>query len=90
VRFKKGKCVDPVVVTNDTLEITGYLDADWAADKVTRRSTSGIVVKTCGAAIFAKSKRQPIMAHSTVTAEIEALQVLVKEVIWLCAGRYGS
>jgi hypothetical protein len=83
LRFEKGKGLDPVVVTNDPLEITGYSDADWAADKVTRRSTSGIVVKMCGATILAKSKRQPIVADSTVAAEIIALQVLVKEAIWL-------
>jgi hypothetical protein len=70
-------------VKNDSLEITGFSDEEWAGDKLMRQSKSGVVVKMCGATILAKRKRQPVVADSTVAAEIIALQVLVKEAIWL-------
>jgi hypothetical protein len=41
LRFEKGMGLDPIVVTNDTLEIVGYSDADWAGDKVTRSLGGG-------------------------------------------------
>ena len=60
-----------------------YSDADFAGDKETRRSTSGMTILLCGASIVASSKRQPTVADSTVAAEIIALHGLVKEAIWL-------
>jgi hypothetical protein len=65
------------------LEPKCYSDADFAGDRETRRSTSGMTILLCGASIVASSKRQPTVADSTVAAEIIALQGLVKECIWL-------
>ena len=80
--FRKQHSLAPKIITNDEL-ISVYSDSDFAGDKETRRSTSGIVIMMCGAAIFASSRRQPVVADSTVAAEAIALYSLVKEVIWL-------
>ena len=80
--FTKQQSFVPKIITNDEL-VSGFSDADFAGDKETRRSTSGILITMCGAVIFASSKRQPIIADSTVAAEAIALYGLVKEIIWL-------
>ena len=83
MRYIKGSADYGLLYRKGKYELTGYCDADFAGDKETRRSTSGILITVCGAAIFASSKRQPIVADSTVAAETIALYSLVKEVMWL-------
>jgi hypothetical protein len=83
LRFKKDEGIEPKIVTNDPLELGCYSDADWAGDKATRRSTSGVAVIVCGGAVYVKSKRQPVVADSTVAAEVIALHTLIKEVMWI-------
>ena len=80
--FRKQSQLEPKIVTNNEL-VQCYSDADFAGDKETRRSTSGLVILVCGAAVFASSKRQPVVADSTVAAETIALHSLIKETIWL-------
>jgi hypothetical protein len=63
--------------------ITGYADADWAGDTVTRRSTSGFVFMLCSAAISWRTKLQASVALSTCEAELMALAASVQEAIWL-------
>ena len=65
----------------DTLE--AYVDADYAGDVETRRSTAGGVVTFCGTVIAWFSKLQRSVALSTAEAELMALCDQTKEVIWL-------
>jgi hypothetical protein len=67
----------------DNPELTGYSDADFAADVDTRRSTSGYVYMLNGAAISWKTKLQPSVSLSTCEAELIALAFCVQEGIWL-------
>ena len=67
-------------------KITGYSDSDFAAitkgdDK--RKSTSGYVFIKNNAAISWKSKRQPIIATSSMEAEYIALHTCSNEALWL-------
>jgi hypothetical protein len=63
--------------------LEGYSDSDFAGDAETRRSTSGVLVRLGGTAILSSSKRQPVVADSTVSAEVIAACSLAKEVIWV-------
>ena len=81
--FRKGEKFEPIIATNDELGTACYSDADFAGDKETRRSTTGIAIILCGATILASSKRQSVVADSTVAAETIALHSLVKEAVWL-------
>lgn len=47
--------------TNGSTEIKGYCDSDWAKDKETRKSTSGIAFTIDGTAFTWKSKLQSIV-----------------------------
>lgn len=58
-------------------------DADWANDKVDRRSFSGYVVMLAGTAISWSSKKQRTTALSTVEAEYLSMCHAAKEVLWL-------
>lgn len=48
--------------------LTGYSDADWAADLDERKSTTGYVFTLNGGAISWSSKKQPTIALSSTEA----------------------
>lgn len=63
--------------------LVGYSDADWANDKLDRKSTTGLLFKMAGAPITWRSKKQPTVAVSTAEAEYMGLSEAVKESLWL-------
>ncbi|PAL11902.1 hypothetical protein B8W92_11625, partial [Moraxella osloensis] len=65
------------------MNLVGYCDSDWAADKNDRKSVTGYVFMMAGAAITWKSKKQQTVALSSTEAEYMALGDAVKEVLWL-------
>ncbi|XP_062081168.1 secreted RxLR effector protein 161-like [Humulus lupulus] len=64
-----------------TLE--GFVDADYAASKDTRRSTTSYVFTTNGDCICWKSQQQSVVSLSTTEAEFMATTEAFKEAIWL-------
>jgi len=64
-------------------DLMGYSDADFAADKDTRRSTSGNIFLFKGAAVSWVSKLQGSVATSTTEAEYVSAGMAAKELIWL-------
>ncbi len=62
--------------------LVGYSDADWGADKETRRSRTGYLFKF-GGPISWKSCLQKMVATSTMNAEYLALHPAVQEGVWL-------
>ena len=65
------------------LELIGYSDADYAGDKSSSRSTSGILFTLNGTPITWTSKRQTLIALSSTESEYVALATACKEGIWL-------
>eukprot|EP00854_Cymbomonas_tetramitiformis_P034337 gene34337-biopygen26123 len=80
LRYLKGtvrecltlQCSSPVSRT-DKFVPTGYSDADHAADKVTRRSVTGSLVRLNGSTVMYSSRLQKTIALSTADAELVAL-----------------
>ena len=64
-------------------DLDGYADADWASNKLDRRSTTGYCFLLANGAISWKSKKQPTVALSSTEAELMALTHATKEGIWL-------
>jgi len=64
-------------------ELTGFCDADFAADRDNRRSTSAIIFLYGGAAVTWGSNLQPSVAASTTEAEHNAAAGAAKESVWL-------
>lgn len=57
-----------------------FVDADWAGDKLDRKSTTGYVIRLCGNVIYWKSRKQGSVTKSSTAAEYVALSELVSEV----------
>ena len=83
VRYLAGTTSYGIIYSGESVEFTGYSDADYAGDIDTRRSTTGYVFIMNGGAISWQSKRQPTVAASTSEAEYMAAAAAVKEGLWL-------
>ena len=68
-------------ITND--ELTGWVDADFAACKETRRSRTGYVFTLFGGAISWNAAQQKVVALSTAESEYIAACASAKEAVWL-------
>jgi hypothetical protein len=73
----------PTRRTPQSLHCLLYTDADFAADPVMRKSTSGLLFRVNGAPIMWRSKLQSIVAQSTCEAEFVAAACAVREGLWL-------
>jgi hypothetical protein len=65
------------------VDIHGFVDADWDGDLDRRRSTSGYVFNLFGGAISWMSKRQAVVALSTIESEYMTSTHASKEEVWL-------
>lgn len=68
---------------NASLQPYGFVDADFAGDSDTRRSTEGHVFFAGGGPISWASKRQETVALSTVEAEYMALTRATQQALWM-------
>ena len=66
-----------------SLKLQGYVDADFAGDIDSRKSTTGFVFTLGGTIISWASNLQKIVTLSTIEAEYVAATETGKEMIWL-------
>lgn len=67
----------------DPAVLEGYSDADWNVFSDDSKATSGYVFKIAGGAVSWKSKKQTILAQSTMESELFALATASEEASWL-------
>jgi phosphoribosyl-AMP cyclohydrolase len=84
-----GLCYQGRLGLEKVLDIHGFVDANWVGDLDRRRSTSGYVFNLFGGAISWMSKRQAVVALSTIEDEYMVATHASKEAVWLqrlCSG----
>ncbi|EDR06651.1 retrovirus-related pol polyprotein [Laccaria bicolor S238N-H82] len=73
ITYNRGGSLDPI----------GFVDADYAGDVDTRRSTSGYVFTIAGGPVSWSAKRQATVALSTTEAEYMALTHAAQQALWM-------
>jgi transposase InsO family protein len=68
---------------SDPIPLTAYADSDWAEDRETRKSISGVICKVFGGPVSWSSRKQNIVSTSTTESEFYALSEAVKETEWI-------
>lgn len=63
--------------------LIAYSDADWAEDRQTRKSISGMICLLYGGAISWTSRKQDLVSISSTESEYYALSETAREVQWL-------
>ena len=71
--YRQGGEVEPLT----------YLDANWGSNVNDRKSISGYVFQMAGRPISWQSKKQPMIALSSMEAEYMAESLVTQQVIWL-------
>lgn len=82
IKYIKGT-LDMGLLYRKTGVFEAYCDADFAGDKLTRKSTSGSVCMHASAAITWQSKRQQCIALSTTESEYVSAASAAKDIVWL-------
>ena len=70
-------------ILSEELRLIGYADADFENDESTRKSQTGYLYQLGGSTISWSSKKQSIVAQSTVEAKYVALAEDVRKLVWL-------
>lgn len=84
IKYLKGTKTLALTLKNDQSDqIVGYSDADWANDIRDRKSVTGYIFFYNGSPISWSSKKQKTPATSTCQAEYQALSAACAEAQWL-------
>eukprot|EP00253_Pinus_taeda_P030125 PITA_30125 len=84
LRYVKGtKRFGILYITLECSDLIGYTDSNWAGSVDDRKSTSGYVFQMGSRAISWASKKQPIVALSTVEVEYVAATTVACQVVWM-------
>uniref|UniRef100_A0A803LBV2 Uncharacterized protein n=1 Tax=Chenopodium quinoa TaxID=63459 RepID=A0A803LBV2_CHEQI len=84
LRYLKGTVGKGVMYKkHGHLDLHAFTDADWGADRDSRKSTSGYFTLVGGNLVSWKSKRQKVVAMSSAEAEFRGIAKGITEVLWL-------
>jgi hypothetical protein len=82
LRYLKGSSIMSMTlggVTDNSLQLIGFVDVDWGNDSETRRSRSRFMFTLGGGAVSYKSRKQSCVAQSTCEAEYYSAADATKE-----------
>ncbi|XP_064083958.1 uncharacterized protein LOC135199733 [Macrobrachium nipponense] len=73
-----------IVFRKSRKEALIFSDADFANNKVDRKSSSGLVVCIAGGPVEWRCKKQTVVATPSQQAEYIAMAIAMQEALWLC------
>lgn len=83
LRYLKGTMDYKLVYTKSGLQVSGYVDADWASCEVDRKSYTGFVYKIGKSVVSWECRKQKTVALSSTEAEYMALSDACKEALFI-------
>jgi hypothetical protein len=84
MRYIKGTTAVSIVYSKSGPDQPiSYSDANYATDPIDRKSISGYAFTYAGGMISWKSKKQPVVAHSSSESELVALDSAAREAMWI-------
>lgn len=81
-RYLRGT-TDYGILYSNSNSLQAFCDADFAGDRSTSKSTSGLLIMLSGGPVHWKSKGQKIVTLSSTEAELVSLCSAVKDIVWL-------
>src|ERR1039457_7403798 len=83
LRYLKGNPGKGILMkNNNSNNICGYSDADWAGS-FDRKSTTGFCTFVVGNLVTWKSKKQNVVVRSSTEAEYRAMASTTSELVWI-------
>ena len=83
LQYLRGTHTLGIRFSAQSFDMHAFSDADWASDKLTRKSTTGYVVIAAGGPIAWQSKIQTTVATSSMESEYMAMYAAIQELVWL-------
>lgn len=83
LRYLKGTMSLGLTFEANSVQLKGFVDADWGNCPVDRRSYTGYTFTLCGGSICWESRKQRTVALSSTEAEYMGLAEAAKEAIYL-------
>ncbi|PKU88096.1 Retrovirus-related Pol polyprotein from transposon TNT 1-94 [Dendrobium catenatum] len=83
LRYIKGTLHFGLPISKSNFTLTSFLDADWAGDPESRKSTSGFCLFLGDTLVSWTVKKQQTVARSSTESEYRALAALTADVIWI-------
>ena len=84
LRYLKSTPGKGILISNHgNLKVEGYTDTDWTGSKDDRRSTSGYFTFVGENLVTWRSKKQLVVARSSVEAEFRGMTLCVCELLWI-------
>jgi hypothetical protein len=81
--FGRQRVDDSSQGPSSTVSITAYADADWASDRIDRKSITGWIAMINGDPVSWASKKQKVVSQSSCEAELYAEAAAINETKWL-------
>lgn len=81
--FGRQRLADTLRHSTSAVTVTAYADADWASDRVDRKSITGWIAMLNGDPVSWASKKQKVVSQSSCEAELYAEAAAINETKWL-------
>lgn len=83
MRYIKGTMHHGIFISSSSLNLSAFIDADWAGDSLDRHSTTSFCVFLGDNLISWKVSKKKSVFHSSIEVEFHVLVAATTDIIWL-------